>query len=208
MLYLRVIGRLLGNFFKGLGRFFMGFFRWIARHELFLGVVTSVVLVVFGVWLLLSIFDINIVIGQPEAVTPPVVQAQAAAVPTPTAIPQPTPIPVQKTDAPAATEAFMRGQINGNADQVWNSLNATLHTQLSGEGHDKSYFQRLFDTQRKNGVVYQGYQYVGGVPGDSNTSIHFYVMTVTGSDKKTSRVPWTFVVDNSDGKIVSAEFPS
>ena len=102
----------------------------------------------------------------------------------------------------------MIGQINGNADEVWNALTATLHNQLTGVGRDKSYFQRQFDDQKKNGLIYESYQYVGGVPNANGTSIHFYVLTVKNSQTNVeSKIPWTFEVD-TDGKIAQADFPA
>jgi len=207
MLFFRVLGRVLGRFFKAIGRGFGGFFRWIARHEMFLGVATVVVVVGLAFWLVLNLLNINIVIGQPPAVAAPVVSIIPETTPTPAATPAPTPTPpVSRTNAPPATEAFMIGQINGNADEVWNSLTASLHNQLTGAGRDKSYFQRLFEANKKNGLVYQSYQYVGGVANPNGTSIQFYVLTVTDSQNNITRIPWTFEVD-ADGKIAQTDFP-
>jgi hypothetical protein len=208
MLFFRVLGRVLGRFFKALGRGFGGFFRWVAGHEMFLGVVTVVVVVGLAFWLLLNLLNINIVIGQPPAVAAPVVAVLPETTPTPapTAAPTPTPPPVSRTNAPPATEAFMIGQINGNADEVWNSLTASLHNQLTGAGRDKSYFQRLFAANKKSGLVYQSYQYVGGVANPNGSSIQFYVLTVTDSQNTITRIPWTFEVD-PDGKIAQTDFP-
>jgi hypothetical protein len=136
-----------------------------------------------------------------------VLSTDNSATPTPAAAPQPTPLPVSHNNAPAATEAFMTGQINGNADEVWNSLAANLHNQLAGAGRDKSYFEQVFANNRKNGLVYQSYQYVGGVNNDNGTSIQFYVLTVMNSDKQVTRIPWTFILDK-DGKIAVTDFPN
>lgn len=203
----KVFGRIIGGFFKAIGRGFMGFFRWIGRHEAFLGIATVVIVAVFGIWLLLTALNINIVIGNPPAAPAQVLSTDTSATPTPSVAPQPTPLPVSHNNAPAATEAFMTGQINGNADAVWNSLAANLHNQLAGAGRDKTYFEQVFANNRKNGLVYQSYQYVGGVNNDNGTSIQFYVLTVMNSDKQVSRIPWTFILDK-DGKIAVTDFPN
>ncbi len=205
MLFIKILGRFLNRFFIGLGRMFIGIFRWVAHHEMLLGIVTVLTLAVLGVWLLLSVLNINIVFGQPQASVPAVV---ATPTPEPTATPAPTPTapPVTRTNAPPATEAFMTGQVNGNADQIWNAMTASFHNELAGKGRDKTFFQRQFEAQKRSGLVMEGYQYVGGVTADNGNSIHFYVLNVIGSDKKTNRVPWTFVVDR-EGKIASTEFP-
>lgn len=209
MLFFRVLARLLGGFFKGIGRGFGGIFRWIARHEMFLGLVTSLVVIVFAVWLVLTLLNINVVIGQPPAVQNPASSAVIEVTPTPApSTAAATQAPVTRTNAPQATEAFMIGQINGNADEVWDSLTATFHNQLTGAGRDKTYFQRLFEDQKKNGLVYESYQYVGGVSNPNGTSIHFYVLTVKNTQTNAeSKIPWTFEVD-TDGKIAQADFPS
>lgn len=208
MIFFKVLARLFGRFFKSIGRGFGGLFRWIARHEMFLGLVTVFVVVVLGAWLVLSLLNINIVIGEPPAVAVPVAAALPAITPTVAPTPAPTTAPVSRTNAPPATEAFMIGQINGDADEVWNSLTATLHNQLTGAGRDKTYFQRLFAAQKQSGLIFESYQYIGGVPSDNGTSIHFYVLTVKNSQTNiVSKVPWTFEVDK-DGKIAQTDFPT
>jgi hypothetical protein len=175
---------------------------------MFLGLVTVSVVVVLGVFLILNLLNINIVIGQPQAVPAPVVAALPDTTPTLAATAAPTTAPVSRNNAPTATEAFMVGQINGDADEVWNALTATLHNQLAGVGRDKTYFQRLFDTQKKSGLIYESYQYIGGVPNDNGTSIHFYVLTIKNSrTNSVSKIPWTFEVDK-EGKIAQTDFPS
>jgi len=156
MIFFKVLARLFGRFFKSIGRGFGGLFRWVARHEMFLGLVTVIVVVVLGAWLVLSLLNINIVIGEPPAVAAPETSALPAITPTvaPT-VAAPTTAPISRTNAPSATEAFMIGQINGDADEVWNSLTATLHNQLTGAGRDKTYFERLFAAQKQSGLVFE-----------------------------------------------------
>ncbi len=203
----KVIRRILGSFFQKLGRTALTFFRWLNRHEAGLGIITVAALVVVGLWLVLSVLNINIVFGTPQAVSAPVAtstNAQPVATPLPpTPLPAPTPVPVDRTSAPAATEAFMTGEVNGNADQIWEALSANLRTELAGKNQDKTYYQRLFDSLKKAGVSYTGYQYIGGVNNDNGTSLQFYVLTMIDKDKKTTRVPYNFVVDSKDGHILS-----
>ena len=154
-MFFKVFGRVLVGFFKGIGRGFGGLFRWIGRHEAFLGIVTVGVIAVFAVWLLLTALDINIVFGKPQAQVAPLAVAATTPEATPTPQATPTPPPVSRTNAPAATEAFMVGQINGNAQQVWDALGANLRNQLAGKGQDTTYFERLFEAGRKQGVIYE-----------------------------------------------------
>ncbi len=201
----KVLGRVFGGFFRGIGRGLVGFFRWTARHEALLGVFMVIVFAVVAVWVVLGLLNINVVFGDPPTAQAPIVAAAAVASPTAEVAPSPlaaaTPAPVAKTNAPAATEAFMVGQVNGNAEQVWEAMAVSLHTKLAGEGRDKTYYQRFFDAQKKSGFVFEGYQYIGGVQNDNGTSLHFYVLSVVGSDKKVNRVPYSFILDK-EGKIV------
>jgi hypothetical protein len=188
--------------FRGIGAGFMRFFRWLGRNEKALGVVTVVTVVVLAVWFVLSLLDVNIVLGKPQTQT-----VVVSAAPTASAQTTPTPAATQAAtgkNPPAATETFMTGQVNGNADQVWNAMSATLHNRLAGAGQDKDYFKTLFERQRQSGLTYERYEYVGGAAAENGNSIHFYVLDVLDSDKKKARIPWTFILDR-DGKIVSLE---
>lgn len=199
----KILGRFFGSLFSSLGRGFSQFFRWIGRHEAALGIFTVAFVAIIAVWVALSLLEINIVIGKPPTQTVVVNNIAPTASPQATAAPT-SPAQVARNNAPASTELFMTGQINGNAEFVWNSLGAALHNRLSGEGRDKGYFERRFESQRQSGLVFDSYQYIGGVPSTNGTSIHFYVLNVQDSDKKTTKIPWTFIVDN-EGKIASLE---
>lgn len=196
MMVFRITGRLLARFFGKLGRITIGGFKFVGRHEMFLGGTVVVGLVVGGIWLLLSVLNINIVVGEPQ----PVVKAVAnAATPTPAATATPR---VTTNNAPQSTETFMRGQLYFNADDVWDSLDAQFHNQLASNGRDKTYFARRLQQLKDSGIKYESYRYVGGYDGANGQTIHFYVARYTDTDKTVKDEPFTFVVA-SQGKIVA-----
>jgi hypothetical protein len=201
MLVFRVIGRILGKIFGGIGKFFVGIFKWIARHELALGLVVVMGLLVGGIWLLLSVLNINIVLGNP----PPVVVSAPPTTPTPQPVPTATPVPqVLKSNAPAGAEGFIQAQIYFNAEQFWNSLDAQLHNNLEQVGQDKAYFERRFNSLKESGVQYTGYQYIGGYDSGRGSSIHFYVLRYVDPENVQRESPYVLTLDKQ-GKVVSFE---
>jgi|GEM_PF-1986841 len=195
MMVFRIMGRLLARIFGRLGRITIGGFKFIGRHEMFLGGAVVVGLVVGGIWLLLSVLNINIVMGEPQAV----VKAANAAISTPAATTTPR---VTTNNAPQATETFMRGQLYFNADDVWDSLDAQFHNQLASNGRDKTYFARRLQQLKDSGIKYESYRYVGGYDGANGQTIHFYVARYTDTDKTVKDEPFTFVVA-PQGKIIA-----
>ncbi|NWJ45923.1 MAG: hypothetical protein HXX08_08595 [Chloroflexi bacterium] len=192
MLLFRVFGRLLTRFFGGLGRFTIGIFKFFGRHETILGGVVLTAVVVGGIWLLITILNINIVVGNPQPVVSKSVSAQASA----------TSSKISTTNAPQITEAFMRGQIYLNADDVWNSLDAQLQNQLAQMGRGKDYFAQQFAQFKERGMQYQEYRYIGGFDGGDGQTIHFYVARYLNINKQIIDEPFTLVVAGQ-GKIIA-----
>jgi hypothetical protein len=192
MLLFRVFGRLLTRFFGGLGRITIGIFKLFGRHETILGGVVITAVVVGGIWLLITILNINIVVGNPQTVVSKSVSAQASA----------TSSQINTTNAPQITEAFMRGQIYLNADDVWNSLDAQLQNQLAQMGRGKDYFAQQFAQFKERGMQYQEYRYIGGFDGGNGQTIHFYVARYLNINKQIIDEPFTLVVAGQ-GKIIA-----
>jgi hypothetical protein len=146
-----------------------------------------------GIWLLLTALNINIVVGEPK----PVVQAAS----TNQANNATSTGKVLTNNAPQVTEAFMRGQIYFNADDVWNSLDPQLINQLAQVGRSKDYYARRFAQLKDSGVRYQEYRYIGGYDSGNGETIHFYVARYTDSDKQIKNTAFTLVV--SQDKIIA-----
>lgn len=200
MLVFRVLGRLLGRFFGGIGHIFAALFRFLRRHEMAIGVVVVFGLVIGGIYLLLSALSINIVLGQPQASTAAAVVTATPVPATPTPAPTATPA-ISRTNAPAATEAYLRGQATYDANLVWDSLGAELHAALQGRGQDKAAFERTLQDEKSKGIQFEGYQYIGGYSISDGSSLHFYVIKVRDSENKVQEQPITFRL-GQDGKII------
>lgn len=203
----RVIARLIKRFFGAINRFFGGIFRFVARHEAGLGVIVIILLVVGGFALLLNALNINIVIGQPQAVA---AVSTTAATPTPvvaTATPAPATLPTPKVsqlNAPAAAETFLQGQLYFDGAKVWNSMDAELHTQLEGQGQNQQYFEQNLQNLKGQGRKYLQYNFVGSYTGTDKQLICFYVVRYLEGTKIVD-LPVTFWLD-SDGKIAQYQF--
>ena len=179
----------------------MGVLRVVARHEAMLGVLVVAALLVGGIWLLLSVLNVNIVLGQPQAVVAATSTAAPKASVTPTLTAAQPPAPqISLSNAPAATESFLQGQVYFDAAKVWNSLNASLHTELQGQGEDQNYFAQVLDSIKSKGRQYLGYQFMGSYKGADKQLICFYVISFQENNEVIEQ-PYTFWLD-SEGKIL------
>lgn len=200
-MFFRVIGRLLKGFFRRIGGLLTGILRVISRHEATLGIIVVLALLVAGIFLLLSVLNVNIVLGQPQPVvvaTPAPVAKPTPVSPTPTAT-QPAQPQVSLSNAPVATETFLQGQLYFDADKVWNSLDASLHTELQGQGEDQKYFAQVLDDLKSKGRQYLGYQFVGSYKAADKQQICFYIIQYRENNANIEQ-PYTFWLDN-EGKI-------
>lgn len=201
----RVIARLANRFFRAIGNFFGGILRFLTRHEAGLGIIVLILIVVAGFALLLNALNINIVIGQPQAVAavtttlPPT--TTAAVTPTPVSLPT---AKVSQVNAPAAAETFLQGQLYFDGAKVWNSMDAELHAQLEGQGQDQQYFVESLQNLKDQGRKYLQYNFVGSYAGTDKQLICFYVVRYL-EDNKIVEQPATFWLD-SDGKIAQYQF--
>jgi len=202
MLFFRVLGRLLSRFFSGIGNLLAGILKILRRNEMALGIIVVIGLIVGGIYLLLSVLNVNIVLGQPQAAAPAIAAVAPTAAPTAVPAPPPTVAPVLRNNAPDATEAFMQGQVSFDGGKAWDAIGAELHTALQSQGRDKAAFERDFQKLKTNGVQYETYQYIGGYKTTEGGSIHFYVLKFRDSDNKAREQAFTFRLGN-DGKIAS-----
>ncbi len=200
-MFFRVIGRLLRGFFRGIGSLLTGILRVLSRHEATLGIIVVLALLVAGIFLLLSVLNVNIVLGQPQAVVvaTPTPAVKPTASPSPSITTQPAQPQVSLSNAPAATETFLQGQLYFDADKVWNSLDASLHTELQGQGEDQKYFAQALGDLKSKGRQYLGYQFVGSYKGTDKQQICFYVIQYRENNENIEQ-PYTFWLDN-EGKI-------
>jgi hypothetical protein len=109
------------------------------------------------------------------------------------------------SSAPAATEDYLRGNRDYNADLVWNSLGNDAQSRLSAGGGSLDDLRIQMDTARQKGVKLEETSYIGGKSMPDGTSTQFYLVGIrqpTRSD--IDYQPYMFTLDR-DGKIAKVQ---
>jgi hypothetical protein len=107
--------------------------------------------------------------------------------------------------APPATEDYLRGNREYNADLVWNSLNSDAQSRLTSSGGSKDDLQQEMDTAKQKGVQVIESSYIGGKTLPDGTSMQFYLVGIrTQAGSNTDYQPYMFTVDR-DGKIAKVQ---
>jgi hypothetical protein len=107
--------------------------------------------------------------------------------------------------APNATEDYLHGNRDYNADLVWNSLDADAQSRLSSRGGSRDDIQQQMDAAKQRGVQITEMSYIGGKSLPDGTSMQFYLIGVrqqTGAN--TDYQPYMFTLDR-DGKIAKVQ---
>jgi hypothetical protein len=107
--------------------------------------------------------------------------------------------------APNATEDYLRGNRDYNADLVWNSLDNDAQSRLSAGGGSRADLQQQMDTAKQQGVQLADVSYIGGKSLPDGTSMQFYLVAIrqqTRSDLDYQ--PYMFTLDR-DGKIAKVQ---
>ena len=130
----------------------------------------------------------------------------AAIVLVPTLLPQiPGLANLRAQTAPPATESYLRGNRDYNADLVWNSLNNDAQTRLSAGGGSLDDLRQQMDSAKQKGVRLEETAYIGGKSLPDGTSMQFYLVGIrqpTRSD--IDYQPYMFTLDAS-GKIAKVQ---
>jgi hypothetical protein len=103
-----------------------------------------------------------------------------------------------------ATETFMQGQQNFNADMMWDTYSADYQAAQLANGASKATLQSLTTTRHNQGFQYVHYDYIGGLPIDTG-SMYFYTVNLSVQNQNLY-VPIIFTAD-ADGKIVNISSP-
>jgi hypothetical protein len=107
--------------------------------------------------------------------------------------------------APAATEDYLRGNRDYNADLIWNSLDSAAQSRLRDQGGSQDDLQKQMETARSQGIKLEEVSYIGGKLQPDGTSIQFYLIGIrqqTRSDLDYQ--PYMFTLDR-DGKIAKVQ---
>jgi hypothetical protein len=107
--------------------------------------------------------------------------------------------------APTATEDYLRGNRDYNADLVWNSLDSDAQSRLTAQGGSRDDLQQQMEAAKQKGVQLAEMSYIGGKVLPDGTSMQFYLVGVrqqTGSN--IDYQPYMFTLDR-DGKIAKVQ---
>lgn len=107
--------------------------------------------------------------------------------------------------APTATEDYLRGNRDYDADLVWNSLDGDAQTRLSAQGGSRDGIQQQMDAAKQRGVQIAETSYIGGKSLPDGTSMQFYLVGLRQqSGANIDYQPYMFTLDR-DGKIAKVQ---
>jgi len=107
--------------------------------------------------------------------------------------------------APPATEDYLRGNRDYNADLVWASLNGDAQGRLRDRGGSLEGLQQQMESARQQGIKLEEISYVGGKSLPDGTSMQFYLVGVRQPPRSDiDYQPYMFTLDR-DGKIAKVQ---
>lgn len=105
---------------------------------------------------------------------------------------------------PAVVEDYFRAQAEYNASRMWETMSDRLKQRMLGTNNSPEQLQKELDKAREQGRRYASVTYVGGLALDGSRTAYFYVLVAEGPNG-TSRLPYTFVVDQNE-KIANIQW--
>jgi hypothetical protein len=107
---------------------------------------------------------------------------------------------------PSATQEYMRGNREYNADLVWRSLSDEAQERLRGQGSSPESLQAGMQAAKDRGLVkVEEVSYIGGRDLPDGTSMQFYLVGYRASSKTDLEyVPYLFTLDRG-GKIAKVQ---
>jgi hypothetical protein len=109
------------------------------------------------------------------------------------------------TTAPPATEDFLRGNRDYNADLMWSSLNSDAQTRMKDQGGSLEDLQRQMDSAKQIGTKLEEISYIGSKPLPDGTSTQFYLVGIRQRARSDiDYQPYMFTLDR-DGKIAKVQ---
>jgi len=107
--------------------------------------------------------------------------------------------------APPATENYLRGNRDYNADLVWNSLDSDAQSRLSTQGGSLDDLQKQMEAAKSQGVKLEEMSYIGGKVQPDGTSMQFYLVGIRQqAGSSLDYQPYMFTLDR-DGKIAKVQ---
>jgi hypothetical protein len=112
---------------------------------------------------------------------------------------------LRANSAPPATENYLRGNRDYNADLVWNSLDNDAQSRLKDRGGSLDDLQKQMEAARSQGVKLEEVSYIGGKVQPDGTSIQFYLVGIRQQPRSDiDYQPYMFTLDR-DGKIAKVQ---
>ena len=106
---------------------------------------------------------------------------------------------------PSATEEFMRGNRDYNADLIWQSFNDEARQRLSDQGGSLESVQAQMQAAKERGLKLEEVSYIGGKELPDGTSMQFYLVGYRASSRADLEyVPYLFTLDRG-GKIAKVQ---
>jgi hypothetical protein len=106
---------------------------------------------------------------------------------------------------PSATEEFMRGNRDYNADLIWQSFNDEARDRLRSQGGSLESVQAQMQAAKERGIKVEEVSYVGGRDLPDGTSMQFYLVGYRASSRADLEyVPYLFTLDRG-GKIAKVQ---
>jgi hypothetical protein len=107
--------------------------------------------------------------------------------------------------APTATEDYLKGNRDYNADLVWNSLDNDAQSRITSQGGSRDGLQQQMEAARQKGVQLAEMSYIGGKALPDGTSMQFYLVGIRQqSGSGIDYQPYMFTLDR-DGKIAKVQ---
>jgi hypothetical protein len=107
--------------------------------------------------------------------------------------------------APAATQDYLKGNQDYNANLVWNSLNNAAQSRLKDQGGSLDDLQKQMETAKSQGIKLEEVSYIGGKVQPDGTSIQFYLIGIRQQARSDlDYQPYMFTLDR-DGKIAKVQ---
>jgi len=112
---------------------------------------------------------------------------------------------LRSQSAPTATEEYLRGNRDYNADLVWNSLDGDAQSRLSSKGSSRDGLQQQMDAAKQRGLQIAETSYIGSKSLPDGTSMQFYLVGIRQqSGGNVDYQPYMFTLDR-DGKIAKVQ---
>ncbi|MGI9145123.1 MAG: hypothetical protein ACR2IK_00995 [Chloroflexota bacterium] len=112
---------------------------------------------------------------------------------------------LRASPAPTATENYLRGNRDYNADLVWNSLDSDAQSRLKDQGGSLDDLQKQMESARAQGVKLEEVSYIGGKAQSDGTSMQFYLVGTRQPPRPDiDYQPYMFTLDR-DGKIAKVQ---